>query len=708
MASSKMAPSKPVISSKQPGKSGPGGPSEFIVIFSTLGLLVLLAYLPAAWNDFVDYDDSDYVTANARVQSGLTWANLAWAFTTGHASNWHPLTWLSHMLDWRLFGAWAGGHHLVSVGLHLVNTLLLFLVLRRATGQMWRSALVAALFGLHPLHVESVAWVAERKDVLSTLFFILALGAYVMYSEAHELSSAPQTPGHNPRMWQWHGATLLLFALGLMSKPMLVTFPFILLLLDYWPLKRVGFAETGTDRNTMLRGASLLILEKFPFFVLSIGSSIVTFVVQRYGGSVSAALSLDERIANALVAYSRYLAKTFYPAELSVLYPHPGHWPAWRVVLGAVLMIGITALVVWRGRRRPYAIVGWLWFVGTLVPVIGVVQVGLQSMADRYTYIPLIGLFIMLVWISGDLVQARSSLARPAYGVCFLVVAGCFWLTLNQVRLWRNSGALFEYAVRVTEGNYLAYNNLGYYYSRIGQADKALEHYQKSLQIRPDYEEALNNMGHALAARKRFHEALPFYHAALARGSNRPEVLNNLGNALSELGRLDEAIGYYRKALAADPDNADAHNNLGVALAMRGNFNEAIHELRQVIRLRPAYASAYSNLGNVYAMRGMGDEAISQYRQALRLNPRDAQTHNNLGNALAQKGRGDEAVEHYREALRLNADNPEAHYNLSRVLAAQGKVQEAMAHVREALRLRPDYAEARSQLEALNSKPPAR
>jgi protein O-mannosyl-transferase len=667
-----------------------------------LAVATLSVYWPVARHDFVNYDDGDYVTGNLHVQSGLNWENVLWAFGTGHASNWHPLTWLSHMLDCQLFGMNPGAQHLVNLGFHIVNTLLCFLLLRHMTGAHGRSAVVAALFALHPLHVESVAWISERKDVLSTLFLLLTLWAYVCFVEnrgerrrkkgerREEIASRSRLPSSI-----FYLLALLCFALGLMSKPMLVTLPFMLLLLDYWPLERFQFGVRSSGFNTLLR----LLWEKLPFFALSAASCVVTFLAQRKGGAVSTSLSVAERLANALVSYVRYISKMFWPEKLSVLYPHPGHWPAWVVVGCAALLLALCVGVILLARTRRYLLVGWLWFVGGLVPVIGLIQVGIQSMADRYTYVPLIGLFVMVVWGLSDVLAHWRWRAQALASGASLALAACVLLTSRQIGYWRNSETLFQHAVAATDRNYLAYNNLGFYLSNRGEAAAAMENYRKSLEINPAYEDALNNMGYALAGQKKYTEAIGYYEAALRVRPNHTEVNNNLGNALSELGRLDEAIQHYQIALAQNPEHADAHNNFGIALAMQGKLDEAMVHFRAAIRYKPNYASAHSNLGNALAVQHKLDEAITEYQESLRLKPDEAQAHNNLGNALAEKGRLDEAIAHYQQALRLNADNPEAHYNLATALLRQGKREEALIHYGEAVRLKPDYAQAKEALQ---------
>lgn len=680
-----------------------------------LALATLLAYNVVGRNEFVDYDDGDYVSANPHVESGLTWPNVVWAFTTGHASNWHPLTWLSHMLDYTLFGRNPGAQHLVNLAIHISNTILLFLLLRKMTGAHWRSAIVAALFALHPLHVESVAWLSERKDVLSTFFLFLTLGAYARAVGSPQpgaaakgtLDSGPGTWNLGLRSWDLIAA-LVFFALGLMSKPMLVTVPFLLLLLDYWPLNRFRFAGSG-QRTVDWRQLLRMVLEKAPFFALAAASSVVTFLVQRKGGAVSTALSLGQRVDNAVISYVRYLWKALWPEHLAVLYPHPGSWPypgdwpLWEVIGCGLVLAGLFALALWLGRSRPYIAVGWLWFFGGLVPVIGLVQVGIQAMADRYTYVPLVGIFAAVVWGAWD-VASRLNWRREALGVVsVLVLSACGLLTMRQAAFWHDTESLFLHAVEVEPRNYLAYNNLGYFYANHGRPAEALENYRKSIEINPNYEDALNNMGHALAQQQRHAEAIPYYERALRIRPLHVEVNNNYGNALSELGRIDEAIVRYRIALEQKPDHADAHNNLGIALAMKGQLDEAVPHFRDAIRFKPGYASAHSNLGNALAVQQKWDEAIREYQECLRLNPDDPQAHNNLGNVLSQTGKLDDAIQQYTEALRLKSNNPEAHFNIGVALARQGKRDEARAHFQEALRQKPGYTEAQRQLAALDA-----
>ncbi len=688
-------------SARPPLASPLKGLPDSVFLVAGLILATVAVYVPVAGHEFVNYDDPDYLTSNPHVQSGLSWRNIAWAFRTRHASNWHPMTWLSHMLDCQLFGQSSGPPHLVNVGFHALNAALLFLVLRRYTGAFWRSGLVAALFALHPLHVESVAWISERKDLLSGTFFLLTLlayGAYVRWlggREANLLKGAVA-----------YGLSLFCFLLGLMSKPMLVTLPCVLLLLDYWPLERLASArstdvpaEPGQQRSLMH-----LLLEKVPFFALSLSSSVVTYIAQKHGGAVSTNLSFGARVANAFVAYVRYIAKVFWPVKLSVLYPHPGSWSIWQVTAACMFLLALTVVALAFVRSHRYLPVGWFWFIGMLVPVIGLVQVGVQSMADRYTYLPLIGLFIILVWTGHGVVMAKPGL-RPLFqaGAAVSLIL-CVVFTSTQLRYWRNSEALFRHAIEVTKGNYLAYNNLGFYLSNHGKMDQAMEYYRNALAINPKYEDALNNMGYALAAQKNYVEAIGYYEAALRVRPDQVEVHNNLGNALADSGRLDEAMKHYLFVLERNPEHAEAHNNLGIALAMQGKLEEAITHFRKAIELKPGYASAHSNLGNAFAVQHKLEPAAHEYQEALRLNPNDSQAHNNFGNVLAEQGRLDEAIAQYHEALHLAPNDAEAHYNLGMALKRQGKREEALVQFREAVRLSPNYTQAKQQL--LEAKPP--
>ncbi|MCK4786001.1 MAG: tetratricopeptide repeat protein [Desulfobacteraceae bacterium] len=591
-------------------------------------LFLIIATLTVYWqvlsHEFVNCDDPSYVSENPHVQTGLTLEGIAWSFTSTRAGNWHPLTWLSHMLDIESYGLSPGGHHFTNVLFHIANTLLLFLVFRRMTGDLWRSGFIAALFSLHPLHVESVAWVAERKDVLSTFFWMLTMWSYVRYVEH---------PGGIRYL-----VVLLFFVLGLMAKPMLVTLPFVLLLLDYWPLKRLQFGQLRGDSNTQQRLSVLtLIWEKTPLFALTAASSIVTFLVQQSGGAVGSftAYPLNVRIANALVSYVSYIGKMIWPYHLAVLYPHPRMFP-WLLVAGACLLIVfIFFLVIVAVKRHPWFAVGWLWYIGTLMPVIGLVQIGSQAMADRYTYIPLIGIFIIIAWGFPELV---SRWRYRKIGLSTIVVAclsAIMVTTCLQVRYWRNSITLFEHTLNVTANNYVAHSNLGIALFFQGKRDEAMVHFHKALHINPGFADARTNLGIVLANK----------------------------------GRMTEAISHFSEVLRINPDSYEAHNNLGVALERQGNTAEAVKHYSEALRINPDFDEAHNNLGAALASQGKLDEAIDHYSEALRINPRFAKVHNNLGIALIRKGKLEEAVFHFRDALRIKPDYANAHNNLERALA---------------------------------------
>jgi len=576
-----------------------------LLICVIVSLAVLAVFGQVRNHDFVSNDDPDYITENAMVRSGLTARGIVWAFTAGHASNWHPLTWLSHMLDCELFGLNPGAHHMVSLVLHWINSLLLFLVLSRMTGALWRSALAAALFALHPLHVESVAWAAERKDVLSTAFWLLTLWAYVRYTDR---------PG--PRRY---ALIIVLFAAGLMAKPMLVTLPFALLLLDYWPLRRFEAPVsdgTGARKGRKLvsppnppRSRLMLLWEKWPLLALSAASSVVTFLVQRSWGAVPSLeqIPLTLRIENALVAYAIYIRKMFWPADLSVFYPLPSYWPTWRPLLAGSLLLLISCFAVARLRRLPFVAVGWFWYLGTLVPVIGLVQVGAQAMADRYTYIPLIGLFIMIAWSvpdPGRVSRSRRALVGATATSLCLVLGFYAW---RQVGTWRNSMALFEHALRVNPNNYLAHGSLGLALSQQGRIDEAIEHYLEALRINPNHSMTANNLGLAMAGKGRLQEAMAFYQRAIRLKPGNAEATNNLAWVLATADEPAMRDGAKAVELAlracelTDYSNPTVLDTLAAAYAEAGRFHEAIQTLERAVEL--ASRSGQGELVSVFQDR---------------------------------------------------------------------------------------------------------
>ena len=647
----------------------------------------LIIYAPVRHHDFVRWDDPQYVSENPYVGKGLSWSGLSWALTTGHAANWHPLTWLSHMLDVQLFGLDAGPHHLVSVLLHIANALLLFAFLHSATGALGRSSFVAGLFALHPLHVESVAWVAERKDVLSTLFLLLTLCAYVLYVREPQLVR--------------YLAVLLLFALGLMAKPMVVTLPFVLLLLDYWPLARVA---PGDNRSVWLR----LVREKLPLFALAAATSIVTLVVQRQEGAVAAldALPPVSRAENAVVSYFAYIAHMLWPTRLAVLYPLTPSLPGWQVA-GSVLGLIAVSIAVIAARSRRYLTVGWLWYLGTLVPVIGLIQVGEQSMADRYTYVPLIGLFLIAAWGIPELLGAQPfrRIALPAAAA--LVLGACVVAARVQVGYWRNNFTLWEHAAQVTSGNYIAHNNLGVGLANQGKSDEAVFHFSEAARIKPNYPEAHNNLGLALASQGNTGAAISHYSEAVRIRPGYAVARDNLAKALWSQGRFDEAIAQYSEVVRIKPDSADAIVNLAIALANHGRTGEAIVRYSEALRLKPDLPEAHNNLGFALASQGKVDEAIAEYASAIRFKPDFVLAHNNLAAALASQGRVDEAIREFEAALRIRPNEAAIHYDLGVMLNRKGDTRKAIEQFENALKLHPGYPEAQRALDSLKSRPGA-
>jgi tetratricopeptide (TPR) repeat protein len=551
----------------------------------------LVVYLQVGSFEFVNYDTDRYVYENKYVAAGLTKKSIGWAFSTFYASNWHPVTWLSHMLDVEIFGIRPVWHHLGNLLFHIANTLLLFWVFLRMTGEVWPSSLVAALFAIHPLHVQSVAWVAERKDVLSTFFGLLTVASYTRFV---------RRPGLGRYM-----PVLIFFILGLMSKPMIVTLPFVLLLLDYWPLKRFRF-QMNRDFSTIglqeaVKGG--LIVEKIPLFLIAAASSMITLYAQQSGGAVGSSFlyPLHLRIVNALVSYASYIGKMLWPVNLAVIYPYPGAFPAWLVAAACLMLAGISYLALKYHKSRPWLPVGWLWYLGTLVPVIGVVQAGSQAMADRYTYVPLIGLFIILAWGLFDLVQQNrlKNLAIPAISIAVLgALAAVSWV---QVGYWKDSIALFSHALDVTQNNYVAHNNLGHRLLELGKTDEALTQFEKSIAINPKFEIAYLN----------------------------------LGLAFSRKGELDQAIRHYSKALQIRPDYSVAHNNLGNVWYRMGKPDKAYEHYLQAIKINPAYAEAYNNLGAASIRLGELNRAVIFFKKALKINPEFADAQNNLKNTRA-------------------------------------------------------------------------
>ncbi|HUB87482.1 MAG TPA: tetratricopeptide repeat protein [Verrucomicrobiae bacterium] len=632
----------------------------------------------------MDYDDPHYVTQNFHVQRGLSWANLRWAFSdTRQAGFWHPLTWLSHMADCQWFGLNPRGHHFTSILIHALNAVLVFLVFKRMTGTLRRSFFLAGIFALHPLRVESVAWVAERKDVLSALFWLLTMWAYLRFVEEFKI--------HNSKSKMFYALALLLFALALMSKPMAVTLPFVLLLLDYWPLQR--FNVQGSEFRI-----GNAVLEKIPFFIFAIAASLVTFLAQSASNATSIGLPFAARAENALVSYCRYLGKVFCPVDLAFFYPHPGFWPVGVVVASAILLLGISIFVLAFGREHPYLPVGWFWFLGTLVPVVGLVQAGAQAIADRFTYIPSIGVLVILIWGVIELAQRwRFQLFPLAFAAAAAMVV-CIFLTRQQIGYWKNSETLCEHALAVTKNNYVAHFCLGVAFEEQNRTADAIAEYRAAIAIQPDYAPAHNDLGAALGGIGRLDEALDEFAKALKCESDTAQTHFGMGVVFGREGQMQNAISEFQMATKLEPDWPEAHYNLGIALEADGQAEQAVGELQTAVRLEPDSAKFRFNLGNALAQLNRQPEAIEQFQKSLALDPSSVECRVNLATALARSGRLDEAIAQFREALKLKPDAAEIHNNLGLALAMYGQTANAVAEFQQALKLKPDFAAAQKNL----------
>jgi protein O-mannosyl-transferase len=649
-----------------PPAENPSARRHDLLVCFLLLLAILAVFSQVRSFDFVNIDDPEYITTNARVRAGLSWEGLRWAFTSGYAGNWFPITWLSHMLDAQLFGMDAGLHHIVNVLLHSLSTILLFVMLKRMTKARWRSAFVAFLFGLHPLHVESVAWVTERKDVLSAFFWILTLWFYARYVE-------------KPR-FRRYVHVIASFSLGLLSKSMVVTLPFVLLLLDFWPLRRTAVsaqavaAKAGQkpkpNRQERPKLTAVLI-EKAPLLALSFAVSVITFVVQRRSGAVAPLdyVPLATRLGNGLLSYITYIGRMFWPTGLAVFYPLPTELPLWQVTAAFVLLALISYLVVRRIRTSPYLAVGWFWYLGTLVPVIGVIQVGMQAHADRYTYLPLIGLFLMLAWGLADLLRVWPPAKKTLAAVAVVFSSACLFLTWHQIQYWQDSRTLFEHALAVTIDNAVAHNGLGIALSEQGRFEDAISHFQEAIRIKPRYPEARSSLGAALLRLGRTDDAIRQLEDAIRISPGALEARINLGIAFQTQGKTDGAVEQLLKAIQIQPDSANAHYNLGRAYAGAGRIGEAAGEFLIASKLEPGNAEAHYNLGITLARGGDMGAATTEFTRALQINPDYGAAHNNLGSALASQGRLDDAILHFREAVRLMPDSEEARRNLEYALS---------------------------------------
>ncbi len=629
-----------------------------LAIMAGLAVLCLLVYFRVFTFDFVLIDDDVYVSENPFIAGGLSFANTLWAWTSVHSSNWHPLTWMSHALDISLFGLNAGGHHAVNLALHIANSALVFLVVRNLTGAIWKSAIVAAIFALHPVHVESVAWISERKDVLSTVFWLTSTLLYIGYVK-------------KPERTNYFWASVVLFGLGLASKPMLVTMPFTLLLLDYWALER--FEKWNV--SSLLP----LIKEKLPYFVLSILSVLVTIFAQGTGGAIQGIQRFDmaDRLANAVTAYVTYAAMLFYPVNLGAWYPFERDLPVAGVITAVLVLAAVTGLCIWQIRSHKYLFVGWFWFVGTLVPVIGIVQVGRQSMADRYTYIPYIGLTIAVVWLIADLVAKLKIDQRITAAFAAIIIAVFGVLSFRQVSYWQNSETLFQHTLSVTNNNYFIEHNYCFYLqknNRLGEAENyckaAIEHdpelagahntlgtiklkqkkfaeaksgFEQAIQLKPAYPQAYANLALAAAGENDFAAAVNYISKGVEiddqgffDGQRLVDLYSNIGNGAMQQKMYPIAASAYEKALSAQPNNPELSRNLALAMHQSGRTSEAIEILEKVVRVGSGSAELHNSLGLMYAQTNRIEEAKVQFRRSLQINPNFAPAQNNLRQASGQ------------------------------------------------------------------------
>jgi protein O-mannosyl-transferase len=661
---------------------------------------------------FVNLDDHPYVLDNPNVLQGLTLKGVLWAFTTFHADFWHPLTWLSHMLDVELYGVWAGGHHLTSLLLHLANTVILFLALAAMTGANGRSAVVAALFALHPLHVESAAWVAERKDVLSTFFFMLTVLAYVKYCRTGR--------------WVHYGIVVLFFVLGLMAKPMLVTVPVILMLLDYWPLRRFNLQDLKSPRTLLP-----LLEEKVPFFMIGFLFGVVAIFAQIHGGVAmpfSGGYPMWIRIMNGIVSYGTYLVLTVWPTGLVPFYQHAGEGVSlWQASISFIAISAASAFACWKARKYPYLIVGLAWYLITLLPVIGILQVGWHAMADRYTYIPLIGVFITAAWGMNDLVEGKPW-GKAALAVTTGAVVGVLMiLSWVQVGHWKNSVRLFEYVIKASPGNALAHNNLGSAYQDERRMQEAIAQYHEAIRIKPFFLKGYVNLALAMDREGRPDIAIAFFqhiimnwpqfgagHAMLADILKKqdkpseaitryleslqieefPEVHVRLGHLLADDGKTEEAAFHFYRALEMNPALVDARVNLGILLVKKGMIEEARKEYLTALRVVPNLAEAHFSLGNLYLREGKLEEANSHLSAAAQADPAHAGARTNLGVTLGRQGKIKEAAEQLEKAVELNPGSAEARDNLAKAYWMLGRKDDALREVAALKKIKPANAEA--------------
>ncbi len=660
------------------------------------GMILIVTTVTCFWpvlkNDFINYDDPDYVTANEAVKSGLTWDGVKWAFSTRDASNWHPLTWLSHMLDVSWYGLRPVGHHATSLLIHVTNSLLVLLLFRYMTGSVWRSSTVAALFAVHPLHVESVAWVAERKDLLSAFFGILTLMAYTRRSQC----KAQKADCINDRRL-WYGVTVLLFALGLMCKPMLVTWPFVMLLLDFWPLQRLDRLTPENRRATLKR----LVMEKLPFLALATASCAVTVIVQSEAVAKTEIVPIFDRLGNALVSYVAYLGQMFWPARLAVFYPFPLDLTAGQIVAAGAMVLAISVAALCRWRTQPFAITGWFWYLGSLVPVIGLVQVGSQARADRYTYLPLIGIFVVVAWGLCALVQARPQWRRVIITATVLGLAALSVTTYRQAGRWRDSRTLFAHAAQVTQGNYIALSGVGIADAQEGNWASAMTNLTRALEFaRPHHAERRFNyyLGVILQLQGKPLEALPVLEDAVVSSGLRPERDFRLGLSLIEANRLTEAETALQAALAARPQSVEYQLAMAALYVRQGSLAKAEPLYQAALASHPDSPVARKSFGDFLMMAGRPAEAEPHHAAAVKVNPTDVRARRAYAATLQKLGKLGEAVAQLEAAVNSGQADAETAAELAELYDEQGQSAKAVAWYGKALAAEPKSISALNNL----------
>ena len=663
-----------------------------VIIILALVLLPLAVYWQIQKFEFVYYDDDIYVTRNDQIKSGVKYETIIYAFTDTHTANWHPLTMLLHMVDWQLYGEKAGGHHWSSVILHIFNTVLLFLLLNSMTGALWRSAFVAALFAIHPINVESVAWVSERKNVLSTFFWILTMLFYVWYV---------RQPG-----WKRYLPVLICFALGLMSKPMLVTLPFVLLLMDYWPLNRTAInTQNEKELQPYLKSGktklSFLLLEKIPLFILTVMSICVTLYAQHSVGAMIKMdyLPLSRRIINAIVSYGLYIKKMFWPLDLSVFYPlsNTGLWKLFSITLFLVLL---SAIALRYYRKHPYLVVGWFWFLGTLVPVIGIVQVGAQAMADRYAYVPFIGLFIMLVWFAADVAGKNTYLKSSLILISFLIVLVLSIISFQRCQLWGDQIALWDDVLKKNKVAF-AHNFRGLAYVDKGQYRMAMADYNSAINLDKNFVEAFNNRGNLYVNMGRYSQALQDYNEALSHDPKYFNAYYNRGILHLRSNELDEAISDFTQAINSKSDIADAFNKRGVAFSFKGEYKKSFADFTQALKLNNNFAEAYYNRGVIYHLHQQYVPAIANFSEALRIKPDYIDARFSRGVSFAVLGKDDLAVKDFTDVLKINSRHIGALKRMGIMLKNRERYEESSAQYEKIIQIKPDDQDALQALSEL-------